>query len=137
MRIHDFLLSGKVTRIIATRSEAVAATADARVEPLLDLAPLVVLKAGAAGASAHLRGGRVPVEVRARAVPVADTTGAGPSSTIVSAATRSSSFGNLRPGATYALSVGAINAAGDGPTVSGNITMSAALPATDRRLPQE
>ena len=58
----------------------------------------------------------------------ADATGAGPSSTIVSAATRSSSFGNLRPGATYTLSVGAINAAGDGPTVSGSVTMSAALP---------
>jgi sugar/nucleoside kinase (ribokinase family) len=63
--------------LFATRSEAVAATADRGLDPLLDLAPLVIVKGGAAGASAYVRGGRAVVELRARALPATDTTGAG------------------------------------------------------------
>ncbi len=63
--------------LLATRAEATAATVEEGVDALLRLAPLVIVKAGAQGASAHLRDGRAPVEVPARAAPVADTTGAG------------------------------------------------------------
>jgi sugar/nucleoside kinase (ribokinase family) len=63
--------------ILATRSEAAAATGHADGEALLALAPLAVVKAGAAGASAHARGIPVPVAVPAPSMRVADPTGAG------------------------------------------------------------
>ncbi|MGC8633769.1 MAG: carbohydrate kinase family protein [Candidatus Limnocylindrales bacterium] len=63
--------------LLATRSETAAATGAAGVEGLLALAPLVVVKAGAAGASAYGRGSPAPVAVPAPPMRVADPTGAG------------------------------------------------------------
>ncbi|HYN70883.1 MAG TPA: fibronectin type III domain-containing protein, partial [Nakamurella sp.] len=57
-----------------------------------------------------------------------DAGGTGPTSTVVSSSTGSYSFGTLRPGSRYALSVRAINAAGDGPAASGSVTTPATAP---------
>ena len=57
-----------------------------------------------------------------------DSAGNGPQSIVVSAGTRSKSFPLLKPGSTYALTVRAITAAGEGPTGGGSITLAAVAP---------
>ncbi len=62
--------------LLATDSEAAEATAGAGLRPLLDIAPVVVIKSGPGGAVARLPGGR-SVQVPIRAMTATDTTGAG------------------------------------------------------------
>ncbi|HEX5466340.1 MAG TPA: carbohydrate kinase family protein [Candidatus Limnocylindrales bacterium] len=62
--------------ILATAEESAAALGGAGPERLLELAPLVVVKEGAAGARA-LRRDRRPVAVRGRVIRLRDSTGAG------------------------------------------------------------
>jgi sugar/nucleoside kinase (ribokinase family) len=62
--------------LLATESEAAEATAGGGFGPLLDVAPVVVIKSGPGGAIARLPGGR-SVHVPVRAMTATDTTGAG------------------------------------------------------------
>jgi sugar/nucleoside kinase (ribokinase family) len=62
--------------LLATDSEAAEATAGAGLRPLLDIAPVVVIKSGPGGAVARLPGG-MSVRVPVRAMTATDTTGAG------------------------------------------------------------
>ena len=55
-----------------------------------------------------------------------DSHGTGPWSTTVPGATRTFTFGSLKPGATYHLTVQAINAAGTGPAATATVTTAAA-----------
>ena len=55
-----------------------------------------------------------------------DSHGTGPWSTTVPDATRTFTFGSLKPGATYHLTVQAINAAGTGPAATATVTTPAA-----------
>ena len=58
-----------------------------------------------------------------------DTSGAGPWSTTVSAATTSLRFDKLKPGSTYRLSVQAVNAVGAGPAATVTVVIPAAATA--------
>lgn len=62
--------------LLATDSEAAEATAGAGLRPLLDIAPIVVIKSGPGGALARLPGDR-SVRVPVHALTATDTTGAG------------------------------------------------------------
>ena len=66
-----------------------------------------------------------------------DSTGAGPSSTLVSAATRSNTFVNLRPGVSYSVSVQAVTAVGTGLSACATLTVQVAgaiVPVTPMRI---
>ncbi len=66
-----------------------------------------------------------------------DSTGAGPTSALVAAATRSSTFTNLRPGVSYTVSVQAVNAVGAGLSAPGTLTdqvAGAIMPVTPTRI---